>query len=150
MGTDRKASCSEQFSLAHSTQTKLLPAIMISSHSTSVALLSLRQGLTQCWGPCARRLTFRADKAPADVDVLMVAAAPPCSEVIGADDTVGGEDHRASSKAEVIGMVRDRTSHTAHQATCHRNTSECWWIPEKNESPLPLSPFSIGIWAENN
>lgn len=45
MGTDRKASCSEQFSLAHSTQTKLLPAIMmISSHSTSVALLSFTSG----------------------------------------------------------------------------------------------------------
>lgn len=45
MGVDRKESCSEQFSLAHSIQTKLLPALMISSHSTSVALLSFMSGL---------------------------------------------------------------------------------------------------------
>jgi len=62
-------------------------------------------------------LTFRADKAPADVDVLVVAAASPCSEVIGADDAVGGEDHGPSGEAEVIGVVRNGTPHTAHQAT---------------------------------
>lgn len=40
MGTYRKAACSMQFSPAPSAQAKLLPAIMISSHSTFVALLS--------------------------------------------------------------------------------------------------------------
>lgn len=51
----------------------------------------------------------------------MVATAPPCSEVIGADDAVGGEDHGSSSKAEVVGVVCNRTPHTAHQATYHQN-----------------------------
>lgn len=65
-------------------------------------------------------LTFRADKAPADVDVLVVAAAPAGSEVVGADDAVGGQDHGAGGQAEVVGVIRDRTPHAAHQATWHR------------------------------
>lgn len=67
-------------------------------------------------GPSTDHLTFRADKAPADIDVLVVAAAPSCSEVVGADDAVGGEHHGASSEAEVVGVVRNGTPHTAHQA----------------------------------
>lgn len=74
-------------------------------------------------GTQLNHLTFRADEAPADVDVLMVAAAPPCSEVIGADDAVGGEDHRASSKAEVVGVVGNWAPHAAHQATWHQKVS---------------------------
>lgn len=56
----------------------------------------------------------------------MVAAAPPCSEVVGADDAVGGEDHGASSEAEVIGVVRYWAPHAAHQAACHQNVSDRW------------------------
>lgn len=73
-------------------------------------------------GPSADHLTFRADKAPADVDMLVVAAAPARSEVVGADDAVGGQDHGAGSEAEVVGVIRDRTPHAAHQATWHHDS----------------------------
>lgn len=51
--------------------------------------------------------------------MLVVAAAPARSEVVGADDAVGGQDHGAGGKAEVVGVIRDRAPHTAHQATWH-------------------------------
>lgn len=55
--------------------------------------------------------------------MLVVAAAPACSEVVGADDAVGGQDHGAGGEAEIIGVIRDRTPHTAHQATCHQTAT---------------------------
>lgn len=74
--------------------------------------------------------TFRADEAPANVDVLMVAAALARSEVIRAQEAVVGQDDAAGSHAVVVGMVGDRAAHTACQATL---------APETETYSLPIT-----------
>lgn len=40
------------------------------------------------------------------------------SEVVGADDAVGGDDGAPRGDANVPGVVRDRAAHAAHHLPC--------------------------------
>lgn len=58
--------------------------------------------------------TFGTHKAPADIDMGVVALPLHGSEVVGAHDAVGGNDGASRGNANVPGVVRDRTAHAAH------------------------------------
>lgn len=66
------------------------------------------------------RLTFRADEAPANVDVFMVLTALAGSEVVWTEETVVCKHHAACCHAIVIGMIGHRAAHTPSQATCDK------------------------------
>lgn len=62
--------------------------------------------------------TFGAYKAPADIDVGMVAFPLHGSEVVGADDAVGGDDGASCGDANVPGVVRDGAADAAQHLPC--------------------------------
>ncbi len=61
----------------------------------------------------AAKLTFWADEAPADVDMLVVAAAFSWCEVIGTHYVAVSESDTPSRYAVIIGMICHRASDTA-------------------------------------
>lgn len=63
------------------------------------------------------RCTFRADEAPADVDVAVVTVALLGIEVVGADDGVVGDHLAACSHAQISHVVCHRTAHASHHFT---------------------------------
>ena len=63
-------------------------------------------------------LTFGADEAPADVDVLVVLAALARREVVGTEEAVVGQHQAARGHAVVVGVVGHGAAHAAGQATC--------------------------------
>lgn len=65
--------------------------------------------------------TFRADEAPADIDVFVVLDATTGSEMVGTNDAVVGEDNAACRHAEVRSMIGYRTAHASYQTTCGRS-----------------------------
>lgn len=65
-----------------------------------------------------RPLTFRANEAPADVDVFVITAALPWREVVGTDDAVSGQDDAAGRDAVIASVVRDGASNAVDQSTC--------------------------------
>lgn len=75
----------------------------------------------------AIRRTFRADEAPADVDVLVVLAAFARSEVIGTQEAVVCQHHAASCHAVVIGVICHWAADAPSQAAWQEKK-----IPEKS------------------
>lgn len=62
-------------------------------------------------------LTFRADEAPAHIDVLMVLAALARSEVVRTQETVVGQHQAARCHTVVISVIGHRAAHTSSQST---------------------------------
>lgn len=71
--------------------------------------------------------TFGAHKAPADIDMGVVALPLHGSEVVGADDAVGGDDGASRRDANVAGVVRDGAAHAAHHLPCKAPTHRSPW-----------------------
>lgn len=67
------------------------------------------------------RRTFGADKAPADVDMTVVAVTLLSVEVVGADDGSVGDHLASCSHTQVTHVVRDRAAQAAHQPPCSRD-----------------------------
>lgn len=65
--------------------------------------------------------TFGADKAPADVDMTVVAVTLLSVEVVGADDGSVGDHLASCSHTQVTHVVRDRAAQAAHQPPCSRD-----------------------------
>ena len=63
------------------------------------------------------QLTLWADEAPADINVLVVAAALAGHKVVGTQEAVGRQGDASSGHAEVVGMISNRAPHTAGQMT---------------------------------
>lgn len=70
------------------------------------------------------RPTFGADKAPADVDVLMVLAAFAGREVVGTEETVVCQHQAACCHAVVIGMIGHRAANAPSQPACRETTAK--------------------------
>lgn len=64
------------------------------------------------------RLTFRANEAPANVDVFVIAAALPWREVVGTDNGVSGQDDAAGRDAVITCVVRNGAPYAVDQSTC--------------------------------
>lgn len=75
-------------------------------------------------GKFVLRFTFRADKAPAHVDVFVVLAALAGSEVVWAEETVVCQHQAACCHTVVIGMIGHRAAHATSQPTYDENTEE--------------------------
>lgn len=58
--------------------------------------------------------TFGADKAPADVDMAVVAVGLLGTEVVGADNGAAGDHLAACRHAQVPHVVRHGTAQTTH------------------------------------
>lgn len=93
------------------------------THSYKQSKKTNQRGFYSC---SAGGETFRADEAPADIDVLMVLAAFAGDEMVWTQEAVVGQRNTASSHAVVICMVSHWTTHTAGQTTYnkHRHTHQ--------------------------